>query len=131
MTDENQHIIDQLTIAQAREVARMFAESESCGLGKHLIGRTVIVRTYSAGVHCGTLAQKAGREVIITNARRMWRWWAGESISLSGVAIHGIQQDKSRIAPAVPEIWLEAIEIIPISGAAAASILDAPNANAE
>jgi hypothetical protein len=96
-----------------------------------MIGKMVIVRTYSAGVHCGMLAQKSGREVVLVNARRMWSWWAEESISLSGVAVHGIKREKSRIAPAVAEIWLEAIEIIPISDAVSDSIMGAEDAKAE
>ena len=52
----------------------------------------------------------------------MWRWWAKESISLSGVALHGIKQEKSRIAGEIDLVWLQAIEIIPISGTAAESI---------
>ena len=86
------------------------------------IGQEVIIRTYSAGVWFGRLKEKSGNEVILTKARRMWRWWAKESISLSGVALHGIKQDKSRIAGAVKSVWLEAIEIIPVSGKAAKSI---------
>ncbi|WP_423797764.1 DUF6948 domain-containing protein [Neisseria gonorrhoeae] len=43
------------------------------------------------------LKQKAGNEVILTKARRMYSWWAKESISLSGVARHGIRQDGSQI----------------------------------
>ena len=70
----------------------------------------------------GRLKEKAGDEVILNEARRMWRWWAKESISLSGVALHGINQEKSRIAGAVESVWLQSIEIIPISGKAAESI---------
>lgn len=34
-----------------------------------MIGKFVIVRTYSAGVHAGTLAAHAGTEVQLTGAR--------------------------------------------------------------
>ena len=89
------------------------------GLNSFAIGQEVIIRTYSAGVWLGRLKEKAGDEVILTEARRMWRWWAKESISLSGVALYGINQEKSRIVGAVDSVWLQAIEIIPISGMAA------------
>ena len=92
------------------------------GLDNFVIGQEVIIRTYSAGVWFGRLKEKSGNEVILTDARRMWRWWAKESISLSGVALHGIKQEKSRIAGAVDSVWLQAIEIIPVSGMAAESI---------
>ena len=95
------------------------------GLNSFAIGQEVIIRTYSAGVWFGRLKEKAGDEVILTEARRMWRWWAKESISLSGVALHGIKQEKSRIPGAIDSVWLQAIEIIPISGKAAESIRNA------
>ena len=68
------------------------------------------------------MKEKSGDEVILTKARRMWRWWAKKSISLSGVALYGINQEKSRIAGAIDSVWLQAIEIIPMSGKAAESI---------
>ena len=106
-------------IAELLGVKNTAAESR---LNKFGIGQEVIVRTYSAGVWFGRLEQKEGKEVILTEARRMWRWWCKESISLSGVVRHGINQDKSRIAGAIDSIWLEAIEIMPISGKPADSI---------
>ena len=98
------------------------------GLNTFGIGHEVIIRTYSAGVWFGRLKEKSGNEVILTEARRMWRWWAKESISLSGVALHGIKQEDSRIAGAIDSVWLQAIEIIPISGKAAESIHTAQEA---
>lgn len=95
-------------------------------LDTQMIGKPVIVRTYSAGVWFGTLKEKAGNEVIVADARRLWQWWAAQSISLSGVALHGVIHKKSKIAAPVPEIWLEAIEIIPTSDEATSSLKEAP-----
>ena len=108
-----------------KEIAELFAVKNTAaksGLDGFAIGQEVIIRTYSAGVWFGRLKEKSGKEVILTEARRMWRWWAKESISLSGVALHGINQEKSRIPGAVESVWLEAIEIIPVSGKPAESI---------
>lgn len=96
-----------------------------------MVGKEVIIRTYSAGVWFGTLSEKSKNEVIITDARRMHRWWAAESISLSACSIHGIIQQKSRICEAVDSVWLEAIEIIPCTKTAIISIKGAQNAIAE
>lgn len=95
------------------------------------LGEDVIIRTYSAGVWFGTLDQKDGNEVILTNARRMWRWHCKKSISLSGVALHGLNEEKSKIAPPVDSVWLEAIEIIECKRAAIQSIEGAKYAEAE
>lgn len=100
--------------------------TESKGINDYAIGEEVIIRTYSAGVWFGVLKQKAGNEVILTKARRMYKWWAKESISLSGVARHGIKQDDSKICGELDSVWLEAIEIIPVTGNSAESIRTAP-----
>ncbi len=87
-----------------------------------MIGKRVIVRTYSAGVHFGTLSQKAKNEVILTDSIRLWQWKAKEGISLSSVAKFGIKASECEFAPKIDEIWLDAIEIIPCTPDAAASI---------
>ena len=110
-----------VTLKELAELLGMKNTAAESGLNI-FVGQEVIIRTYSAGVWFGRLKEKSGNEVILTEARRMWRWWAKESISLSGVALHGIKQEKSRIAGAVDSVWLQAIEIIPISGKAAESI---------
>lgn len=86
------------------------------------IGRRVIVRTYSAGVHFGTLEKRQGKEVLLSNSRRLWEWTG--AFTLSAVAQTGITG--GRIAMVVPEIVLtEAIEVIPCSDQAAATIMEA------
>ena len=111
-----------VTLKDIAELLNMQNTAAESGLNSFIISKEVIIRTYSAGVWFGRLKEKSGNEVILTEARRMWRWWAKESISLSGVALHGIKQENSRIAGAVESVWLQAIEIIPISGKAAESI---------
>lgn len=132
--------INQLTISQAKEIASLFnnlspvkanplmptSDNGLCDM----IGSKVIIRTYSAGVWFGELSQKGGKEVILLNARRMWKWKAKESISLSAVAIYGVCHKESKIVQAVPSVWLEAIEIMPCSQAATDSIEGAPNVKA-
>jgi hypothetical protein len=90
-------------------------------------GTAVIVRTSAAGVHYGIYRGHNGREVTLTDSRRLWYWKAAKSISLSGVAEYGINQGASRIAPAVANVTLlEACEIIVITDVAATSIREAP-----
>jgi hypothetical protein len=124
--------IDDLTLKQIKEISALGVtkQNESKGLNC-MIGEKVIIRTCSAGVWFGELDQKDRNEVILKNARRMWRWCAKEGISLSGVAVHGINVDKSKIAEHVGMVWLEAIEIIPCADAAIFNIESAQNANPE
>lgn len=84
------------------------------------IGDIVLVRTYSAGVHFGTLARQNGKEVELQKARRIWSWVGANT--LHEIALHGVGKD-SRVSEPVPEIALtEAIEIIPMSEAAVAAM---------
>ena len=99
-------------------------------INESLIGKKCIARTYSAGVWFGTVTQKEGNEVILSGARRMWRWWASESISLSAVALYGIKRNKSVIAAPVSVVWLEVIELIPATDVAIESIEGAEHAKA-
>ena len=90
-------------------------------------GKEVIVRTWSAGVHFGTLVRQEGTEVVLHNARRIWRWEG--AFTLSAVAVNGVGKGSKLTVP-VPQILLtEAIEIIPCTEEAAA-ILRALRAHA-
>jgi hypothetical protein len=127
--------IDELTIGQVKQLHSMlFAQpaqaTNSQGI-QTMIGKKCIIRTYSAGVWFGEIAEKSGTEVIVKNARRMWTWWAAKSISLSGVALYGIKHDKSRIAPPVESVWLDAIELTPTTDESTQSIEGAPHAEAQ
>ena len=86
-------------------------------IGEQFIGNYVIIRTYSAGVWCGVLQAKdpGSGQIILTEARRMWRWWAKQSISLSAVSVQGIKENDSKICEPLTAVWLEAIEILPTS----------------
>lgn len=91
-----------------------------------MIGRKCIIRCYASGVHFGTVAAQDGRQVTLTDARRLWRWHTGgkkNGVSLSGVAVNGIDAKQSVVEPVVPEmVLLDALEIIPASDAAITSI---------
>jgi len=77
----------------------------------------VLVRTFSAGVHVGTLAKRDGKEVTLTDARRIWRWCGANT--LHEISQKGASEDWTRISEPVPTIELtEAIELIPCSAEA-------------
>lgn len=118
--------INELTIGQAKEFAAMFgavAPAQSSGAFTPHIGKRCIIRTYASGVFFGEVVAQDGRMVEIKNSRRLWGWKANESISLSAVAVHGVSGAGNKFAPTVPTMTvLDAIEIIPASDKAAASI---------
>ena len=91
-----------------------------------IVGRVCMVRTYSAGVFLGEVVTRDGKEVHLKNARRMW-YWDGAA-SLSQLATEGTKKPKECKFPvAVAEVLLtDAIEIIPATEAAIASIAAVP-----
>lgn len=76
--------------------------------------KNVMIRTYSAGVHFGTLVHKeytpAGIIVILENSRRIYSWEGANTLSdLSTVGSSNINSCK--ISMPVKQIELNAIEI--------------------
>ena len=83
----------------------------SAGTKEHcMVGKYCVIRTYSAGVHIGTVKAVNGTEVILGDSRRIWEWTGAFSLSeLSQKGITG-----GRISTTIPLLALtEAIEIIP------------------
>ena len=86
------------------------------------IGDYIICRTYSAGVFAGTLVSRKEKEVILSNARRLW-YWDGAA-SLSQLSIDGVSKPQNcKFPEEVPEVVLtEAVELLPCSDKAKSSI---------
>jgi hypothetical protein len=86
-----------------------------------------VVRTYSAGVHIGYVAEfgeKHPQHAKLLNSRRL-HYWEG-ACSLSQVAMDGVNEDNSRVAVEIPEIELtDVIEVIPCSATAKAFFIGA------
>ena len=114
--------LNDLTIGEAKQLAQLFSGAEKSSSLNAMIGKNVIVRTYSAGVFSGYLAKKDGQEVILNNARRIW-YWDGAA-SLSQLAMEGTSKPENCKFPCeVAEITLmQVIEIIPCTNKAIKSI---------
>ena len=116
--------IEEMTIKEAREIASMFGNNNSMPVTtgstwKHpLVGKRVLVRTYSAGVHIGTLVSvnpNNAMECELKDALRLWKWEGG-GLSLSTVAHNGIKGGRLNKTDSV--ILTNAIEYIPVTPAA-------------
>lgn len=86
----------------------------------------VIARTQSAGVFAGTVESRDGSTIILTDARRLWYWAGGAS--LSQLAVSGTSQPNSCKFPvAVPRVeLLGVIEILDVTAEARKSIEGVP-----
>ena len=120
--------LNDLTIGQGKELAALFCNNsittkEVIGVSQHpFIGKYVIARCYSAGVHAGTVVSVDGENVVLSDSIRLWQWKAKDGIALSGVAQHGIKSD-SKLDCANPVIYLTGVcELIPCTQKAKESI---------
>ena len=89
-------------------------------------GKYVIVRGDRSGVFAGTLESQEGREVVLTNCRRLWRWY-GATECLQ-IATEGVKRPKDcRFTLTAESITLlDAIEVIPTTAEAEAIIKAVP-----
>lgn len=89
-------------------------------------GDYYIVRTESAGVFAGYIAEHNGTMVKMTTARRLW-FWKGAA-SLSQLSVDGVSYpEECKFPCAVSEVLLYGvIEILPCSDKAKQSIAEVP-----
>lgn len=89
-------------------------------------GKYVIVRGDRSGVFAGTLVEQNGQEVVLSNVRRLWRWY-GATECLQ-IAMEGVKKPKECHFTLVCDSikLLDAIEVIPTTGEAEAIIKAVP-----
>lgn len=115
--------IDELTLGQIKQLQGLLSISGGAqAQAQHpALGKKVIIRTYSAGVHYGTLVSKNKMEVILEGAIRIYRWEG--AFTLSQMCMEGVTKPgECTFAMPVNEVTLEAIEILPCTDAAITSI---------
>jgi len=88
----------------------------------------VMVRTYSAGVHCGYLKLRDGKESTLIESIRIWNW--SGAASLSQLAMEGTNNpDSCKFGMPITTslILTETIEIIEMTETAKQSIQNVPS----
>ena len=87
----------------------------------------VCIRTYSAGVHCGYLKSREGKEAMLLESIRIYQW--SGAATLSQLAMEGVKNPNScKFAMPVDEITLtEVIEVIPMTEKAVYNIKNVPS----
>lgn len=86
------------------------------------IGKKVIVRGDRSGVFFGTLAERNGREVRLTNCRRLWYWdGAASNFQLASEGVKRPENCKFTVTINEIEI-LDAIEVLPCTDKAVKNI---------
>ena len=110
---------DELTVGQARELAKQFSSLPQSPTSHPTVGRYCVIRSYAAGVHVGIVKSVSdslsGREVVLSDTRRIWSW-AG-ALSCTEIAMNGISGGKVSVIS--PENFVnQVIEIIPMTAEA-------------
>jgi hypothetical protein len=114
--------IDNMTYGELKQIAAMFGAVQQVSKPHPFVGKYVIARCYSAGVHAGEVVSADGENVILKDSRRLWSWKAKDGVALSGVAQTGVQSG-CKIDVVNPEIALTGVcELIPCSEVAKESI---------
>lgn len=115
--------IDDLTVGQIKQIQAMACEASSVVTSHPMVGKFVIARCYSAGVHSGTVVSVDGENVVLKDSRRLWKWKAADGVALSGVAQNGLNKSESKLDVNNPLIYLTGVcELIPASEKAEKSI---------
>lgn len=91
-----------------------------------MIGKYCMVRTYSAGVFAGTVAERNGKEVRLTDARRIWYWKGAATLSELATKGPSVPRECKFPAPVSEVLLTEVIEIIPITDDARNRIAEVP-----
>jgi len=86
------------------------------------VGNYVIVRCRDAGVHAGVLEHYDGRMCVLSEARRLWRWFPLSGAFLSSVAEKGLSGESQIGEPQSRIMLTENCEIALCSKAAEMSI---------
>lgn len=109
--------------AVGEEVRKLLGNGGVVKTDNGMVGKYVIVRCRDAGVHAGVLDSHTGRECVLLNSRRLWKYVPADGRKwLSGVAVAGLG-DGSSIGAEVPRIHLtENCEIILTTDQAMVSI---------
>lgn len=86
----------------------------------------VIIRTYSAGVFAGYIISRKGKEAVVKDSRRLWRWAGAASLSQLAVEGTNIPSECKFAVPMPLQELTEVIEVIAISKEAEKSIKAVP-----
>jgi len=93
---------------------------------QEFIWKYVILRWYDSWVHFGILEKVEEDYYVLSESRRLWRFWAKKWLALSWVAQYGLaDRSEVKICWIVPLIWItdsRISEIIPCSEVAIESI---------
>jgi len=86
------------------------------------MNKYVIVRSYGAGVFAGYIESRNGREVVMINARRLFRWYGAATLSQLAMDGTSLPEDCKFPCEVNRVTILEAVEIIETTDKAEKSI---------
>lgn len=94
-----------------------------------MIGKRVLIRTYSAGVHFGTLVSIDGDTATLKDSRRIWRWFG--ALDCSALSQIGPDPKRSTISVVVPNLIVKGVIEVHEASESACAKVDATEASHE
>ena len=92
---------------------------EKSATWKEFLGKWVILRGYDSGVHFGKLERAEKWDYILSDSRRLWRFWCKKWVWLTDLALYRLSDDKRiKICSTIPKIRItdeRVSEIIPVA----------------
>lgn len=96
------------------------------------VGKYCIIRGRLSGVHAGIVQAIDSDSVVLKDSRRIWKYrTAGSGMTLSDVALEGLDDAGSKVSPVVPDLMIpiaDVGEVIPVSTVSESSIRGAVDA---
>lgn len=100
---------------ELRDLLAVLAPQQSATSASPAVGKFCVIRTVAAGVHVGTVESVNEQTVVLSDARRVWRWRGANTLhelSQRGASL----TEFTRISEPVASITLlDAIEVLPCS----------------
>ena len=94
--------IDEMKFGELEQIAAMFKQPESKGIGQNFVGKYVIVRSYNEGINAGYVVEMDDTGIVLKEARRIWYHRPADKSQswYEGVALSGLSAD-SKLSPVV------------------------------
>lgn len=109
---------DSLTLGEVKRIRELFETPDRDSRCDLFVGKYCVIRTYTAGVHVGVVRSRNGKEVVLSEAKRVWYWQGANT--LHEIATKGIEKTSKVSDPVASILLTEATEFIPCTADAEA-----------
>jgi len=106
--------------------SRLFLWGKEKMIAADMIGKYVIVRTKNVGMYAGTMHERDGREIVLTNARKLFSWEGAATLNQLATDGVGLPEECRFPTAAGKVLLLKACDVLLCTPKAKKSIEDVP-----